>query len=489
MQCPAACKQCRLECVVHSLLAGKPCRIFARNLRNGLFRGPLLALGNRPWKIVARAIVPASIIAKGTAQIFRHWNLSSAEYRSITIPANCEPRKRPTPVVAAKIKACIELRIDRASHRRRVDLADNHEHHVRQAVEYLGNDDQPLGAADDLLPCETRTPLTPARPRDRRDTMFGALCNRLDNGRRDVNGGVHAFAGCGTTICRDCKSEGKIGSSPLIHLDESDDGLLGIADEPQVSCVPGPGWYSYLGREIDQQMRSYFTPEAHGGLPQASAARGVSTRTSGRALGEGRRHAAAAPRAGANMQLICLHLEARGPSKTIEDTRPIAVSHHGGATDHLFREGHAERVHDFVKAVHDEGLLAGVSAHNPDCIKRIAEQGWEVDFFMTCFYYLTRPKMSNAGAKKPPVLAGPDVGYSFLQTDPLAMTEVVRQVKQPCLGFKSWVPAVVARRRSRSARPDHRLHPHQADRRRDRGHVSARLRSDPGQLPVRGETG
>jgi hypothetical protein len=26
----------------------------------------------------------------------------------------------------------------------------------------------------------------------------------------------------------------------------------------------------------------------------------------------------------------------------------------------------------YVKAVHDAGVLAGVSAHNPDCIKRIS---------------------------------------------------------------------------------------------------------------------
>jgi hypothetical protein len=28
------------------------------------------------------------------------------------------------------------------------------------------------------------------------------------------------------------------------------------------------------------------------------------------------------------------------------------------------------------------------------------------------------------------------IGYSFFASDPLAMTEVVRQVDQPCLGFK-----------------------------------------------------
>ena len=57
-------------------------------------------------------------------------------------------------------------------------------------------------------------------------------------------------------------------------------------------------------------------------------------------------------------------------------------------------------MHDYVKAVHDGGVLAGVSAHNPDCIKRVADEGWEVDFFMTCFYFLTR-KMVKKDAGSP----------------------------------------------------------------------------------------
>ena len=44
------------------------------------------------------------------------------------------------------------------------------------------------------------------------------------------------------------------------------------------------------------------------------------------------------------------------------------------------------------EAAHDCGVLAGVSAHNPDCIKRVADEGWENDLFMCCFYYVTRPK-------------------------------------------------------------------------------------------------
>jgi hypothetical protein len=97
----------------------------------------------------------------------------------------------------------------------------------------------------------------------------------------------------------------------------------------------------------------------------------------------------------------------------------------------LFAEGISAVVHDYVKAVKDSGLLAGVSAHNPDVIKQIADKGWEVDFFMTCFYYLTR-KMDN-----PESLPTLPVGaYHFMKDDPEKMTKVIRQIKQPCLAFK-----------------------------------------------------
>ena len=111
--------------------------------------------------------------------------------------------------------------------------------------------------------------------------------------------------------------------------------------------------------------------------------------------------------------------------------QPMAMIHHGGVTDRLFAEGNSKLVHDYVKEVKDCGLMAGVSAHNPDVIKQIADEGWEVDFFMTCFYFLTR-KM-----EKPESLPDLPVGsYHFLRDDPKVMTQVIRQVKQPCLAFK-----------------------------------------------------
>ncbi len=137
---------------------------------------------------------------------------------------------------------------------------------------------------------------------------------------------------------------------------------------------------------------------------------------------------------GLKMHCICLHAE-RSHDASLRDlikaSDPIAIVHHGGVTDAMFRAGKVQKVRDFVKKVKDHGVLAGVSAHNPDNIKRIADEGWENDFFMTCFYYVTRPREQQEEK-----LGKVTVGEPFFHSDPDDMTEVIRQVDKPCLGFK-----------------------------------------------------
>jgi hypothetical protein len=193
--------------------------------------------------------------------------------------------------------------------------------------------------------------------------------------------------------------------------------------------------YSYMGPIMDRHMKEYFTPERIVEFLWKCEQEGINA------------HQFSHPEEmsgvfrelrlrGAKMKFICLH--AGGPHRTpvekvVKVTQPIAIAHHGGITDRLFREGKSREVHDFVKRVHDAGVLAGVSTHNPDCIKQIADEGWPVDFFMACFYYLTR---TSEELKKMPPVVTVEVGYSFFASDPMAMTKVVRQVDQPCLGFK-----------------------------------------------------
>ncbi len=195
------------------------------------------------------------------------------------------------------------------------------------------------------------------------------------------------------------------------------------------------GGYSYLGHHMDQHMREYYTAERTVEFLQRCEQQGINTHQyspsdkSTQVLRTMRER-------GSKMQFLCLHSGKANVKSTIETTQPFAMSHHGGATDSMFAAGKSGEVHDFVKEVHDRGLLAGVSAHNPDCIKRVADEGWEVDFFMTCFYFLTKMSVPEAREKAAPDPTLPVGSYAFYRDDPMAMTEVVRQVKKPCFGFK-----------------------------------------------------
>ncbi len=193
--------------------------------------------------------------------------------------------------------------------------------------------------------------------------------------------------------------------------------------------------YSYMGPIMDRHMREYFTPERIVEFLWTCEREGINTHQFSRPEQMSPVFQKLRDR-GSKMKFICLHSGgSQRPSieKVVQDTRPIAIVHHGGVTDRLFREGKSRDVHDFVKRVKDAGVLAGVSAHNPDCIKRIADEGWPVDLFMTCFYYLTR---THEELENMPPVVTLQVGYPFFASDPMTMTKVVRQVDQPCLGFK-----------------------------------------------------
>lgn len=193
------------------------------------------------------------------------------------------------------------------------------------------------------------------------------------------------------------------------------------------------GGHSYLGAHTDRHMKEYFSVEQTVQFLLDCEKAGINVHqfsyveSTPEVLRRVREQ-------GSQMQFYALHAGRDGIAQVVRDTQPFALAHHGGVTDQLFREGKSQEVRDYVKAVKDAGLLAGVSAHNPDCIRQIADEGWEVDFFMCCFYYLTRPH--GAGDHAAPVPETLQIAYPFYRSDPQTMTRVMREVSQPCLGFK-----------------------------------------------------
>jgi len=114
-----------------------------------------------------------------------------------------------------------------------------------------------------------------------------------------------------------------------------------------------------------------------------------------------------------------------------ESERPLGMVHHGSSTDACFREGKLDRVLTFINAVHDLGLLAGISTHNPRVIEAVEEKGWKNDFYMTCFYRVTR--QPEEFQKEIGVIP---VGETYLSSDPPRMCAMIQKVRKPCLGFK-----------------------------------------------------
>ncbi|MFB3902564.1 MAG: hypothetical protein ACE15E_03870 [Acidobacteriota bacterium] len=111
--------------------------------------------------------------------------------------------------------------------------------------------------------------------------------------------------------------------------------------------------------------------------------------------------------------------------------KPLAIVHHGGATDDHFQAGTMDKVRDYLKAIRDTGVMVGLSTHLPSVIEYVEDRNWDVDFYMTCFYQFSR---SAEDIRK--MLGELPLGYVFLEGDPARMCRVIRQTRKTCLAFK-----------------------------------------------------
>jgi hypothetical protein len=111
--------------------------------------------------------------------------------------------------------------------------------------------------------------------------------------------------------------------------------------------------------------------------------------------------------------------------------KPIGIAHHGNRTDDRFRAGEMGKVRDFCKAVRDTGVMVGISTHNPAVVDSVEGAGWDLDYYMTCLYRITRTR-EEARAE----FGEAPLGEIFMENDPERMCRMVRQTRKPCLAFK-----------------------------------------------------
>jgi hypothetical protein len=187
---------------------------------------------------------------------------------------------------------------------------------------------------------------------------------------------------------------------------------------------------SHLSSFVNQEMRSYYTPEQIlKTLRRCEQADINCWQTSGLANMDLYRQLVDE---GSRMHAISL---GRDPADfpALAKGGCLAVAHHGEVTDNLFKAGKLDEVHDFLKRVRDNGMLAGVSTHMPAVVDAIESKGWEPDYYMTCVYERNR---SNEELKKLLGYVPIPPREVYLEEDPPRMFQAMRNAPRPCLAFK-----------------------------------------------------
>jgi hypothetical protein len=140
--------------------------------------------------------------------------------------------------------------------------------------------------------------------------------------------------------------------------------------------------------------------------------------------------------AGVKVHWLCLGKPDwdRHPGRVDEAAKrkPIGIAPHGALAERLRRQKKLGVLTDLLKRIRGRGVLVGLSAHDPALIELAEDKGWDVDYYMCCLYYLTRPRDELAK------VLGKDLplGEIYLPSDPPRMFKVVRAVKKPCLVYK-----------------------------------------------------
>ena len=192
--------------------------------------------------------------------------------------------------------------------------------------------------------------------------------------------------------------------------------------------------YSHFNRLFSTHMTEWATPERVCEALRRAEHCGINTwqfSHTARPLADLKRH----QEAGGKMQFIILsHREMEEDPAVVKELAklgPIGMVHHGGSGERKRRAGKAGEIKDFLKRVRDAGVLAGLSTHDPEFLEQVQAENWEIDFFMTALFYLTR---TAEDFKK--LLGTKPLGELYLPEDPPRMCAVIRKTPKPCLAYK-----------------------------------------------------
>jgi len=193
--------------------------------------------------------------------------------------------------------------------------------------------------------------------------------------------------------------------------------------------------YSHFNKILSQYQTAWHTPERVVELLLHAEANGINTWQSSyaeRTVADLERYRAA----GGKMNWLCLGKPDWDEHPEFVDEaakhHPIGIAPHGALGERLYRQNKLGALTDLLKRIRDTGALVGLSGHAPALIELSEQKGWDVDFYMCCLYYLTRPRdefQKLLGGELP-------VGEIYLASDPARMFKVIKAASKPCLAYK-----------------------------------------------------
>ncbi len=192
--------------------------------------------------------------------------------------------------------------------------------------------------------------------------------------------------------------------------------------------------YSHFNRILDQCMRDFYTQDRKMEVLHACERNGIGTwqlHYNDQPIADFRRYR----EEGGKMQLILLaDFELMKNPKLLPEVAklgPLGIGHHGNRTDEAFREGRKQQVRDYLKMVRDTGVMVGLSTHNPAVVDTVESENWDIDYYQTCLYRVSRSREeTRAEFREAPL------GETFMEKDPERMCKMIRQTRKPCLAFK-----------------------------------------------------
>jgi hypothetical protein len=193
--------------------------------------------------------------------------------------------------------------------------------------------------------------------------------------------------------------------------------------------------YSHFNKHLDRHMTAWHTPERVVELLKRCEDCGLNTfqnSYSKRTLSDLERYRSS----GGTMHWLCLgNPDWDQHPEFIDDAakhKPIGISPHGHLNERLHRQKKYSVLTDLLKRIRDNGVLVGLSAHDPTLIETAEEKGWDVDYYMCALYFLSRTRDEHRA------ILGSDVplGEIYLPSDPPRMFKAIQATAKPCLAYK-----------------------------------------------------